>query len=74
MADVVVVLVLIAVGALLGEMLAGKSTREVWEDAGSSVVFPPTDLLMWLSPPLLVTLVYALLISRGKSLGARLRR
>jgi hypothetical protein len=72
-ADVVVVLVLIAVGALLGEMLAGRSTREVWEDAGSSVVFPPTDLLMWLSPPVLFTLVYALLISRGKSLGARLK-
>ena len=71
--DVVAVLVLLAAGSLLGEMLAGKATREVWNDAGSSVTFPPTDLLMWLAPPVLLALVYALLISRGKSLGARLR-
>jgi hypothetical protein len=73
MVDVVVVLVLLAGGAFLGEMLAGKPTREVWQDAGSSVTFPPIDLLMWLAPPVLLALVYALLISRGKSLGSRFR-
>jgi hypothetical protein len=65
---------LIAGGALLGELLVGKSTREIWQDAGSSVKFPPIDLLMWLAPPVLLALVYTLLISRGRSLGARLRR
>jgi hypothetical protein len=72
--DLVVMLVLIAAGAFLGEVLAGKPTREVWVDAGSSVIFPPTDLLMWLAPPVLFALVYGLLVSRGKSLGARFRR
>ena len=65
---------LLAAGGFLGEMLAGKPTGEIWEDAGSSVKFPPIDLLMWLSPPVLFALVYVLLISRGKSLGSRLRR
>jgi hypothetical protein len=72
--DVVVLLLLIAVGGFLGEMLAGKPTLEIWQDAGSSVKFPSIDLLMWLSPPVLLTLVYVLLMSRGKSLGARLRK
>jgi hypothetical protein len=71
--DVVAILALVGVGTFLGEMLAGKSTREVWADAGSAVRFPPMDLLMWLAPPVLLALVYTLLISRGKSLGARLR-
>jgi hypothetical protein len=72
--DVVVVLLLLALGAFLGEFLAGKSTAEVWRDAGSSVKFPPMDLLMWLSMPVVFLLAYGLLISRGQSLGARLRR
>jgi hypothetical protein len=72
--DAAVVVILIAAGAFLGEWLAGKPTREVWHDAGSAVKFPPIDLLMWLAPPVLFTLVYVLLISRGKSVGARLRK
>ena len=73
-ADAVMIVVLVAAGVFLGELLAGKSTREVWADAGSSVLFPPVDLLMWLSPPVLFVLVYTLLISRGRSVGARLRK
>ena len=73
-ADAVMIVVLVAAGVFLGELLAGKSTRQVWADAGSSVLFPPVDLLMWLSPPVLFVLVYTLLISRGRSGGARLRK
>jgi hypothetical protein len=72
--DGLVMLLLVAAGALLGELLAGKSTREVWEAAGSSVKFPSLELLLWLAPPVLLLLVYTLFISRGQSLGARLRR
>ena len=72
--DVVVMVGLIAAGALLGEWLAGKSTRDVWRDAGSSVTVPSIELLMWLAPPVLLVLVYTLLVSRGQSLGARLRK
>src|SRR5262249_45221159 len=73
-ADVVVCLLLLAVGAFLGEFLAGKPTREVWIDAGSSGRFPPMDLLMWLAMPVVLGLIYGLLISRGQSVGGWLKR
>ncbi len=72
--DVAVGLVLLAIGAFLGSMLAGKPTQQVWAEAGSSVKFPSMDLLMWLAPPVVLTLTYGLLISRGVSVGGWLKR
>jgi hypothetical protein len=72
--DVVVALVLVAVGVFCGEVLARQSTGDVLKDAASAAKFPPVDLLMWLSPILLLLLVYALLVSRGKSVGSFIRR
>lgn len=72
--DVVVGLVLLAGGVFLGEMVAKMPTREVLKVAGSAARFPPPELIMWLAPPLLLALVYGLLVSRGRSIGSRLRR
>jgi hypothetical protein len=72
--DIAAGLILLVIGAFLGSVLAGKSTRDVWNEAGSSVTLPSMELLMWLAPPVVFALIYGLLISRGKSLGARLRR
>ncbi len=72
--DVAVVLILLVAGVLLGEVLARRPTREVLTDAGSAPKFPPIDLLMWMTPPVLLALVYALLASRGKTVGGWLRR
>jgi hypothetical protein len=66
--------VLLVISCWLGELLAGKPTREVWNEAGSSVKVPSTELLLWLAPPVLVALIYALLISRGLSVGGWLKR
>ena len=67
--DAFIVLVLIAFGSVIGEMLARKSTTDVWNEAGHAIKFPPVDLLLWLSPPTLFVLIYGFLISRRKSLG-----
>jgi hypothetical protein len=67
--DVLVAFVLVAVGVFAGELLARQSCLEVLRNAASAAKFPPVDLLMWLAPTLLLLLVYALLISRGKSVG-----
>jgi len=72
--DVMVGLVLLVLGGLLGEALAGKSTGDVWRDAATAPKFPPIDLLMWLAPPVMLGLIYGLLISRRKSLGCWLQR
>jgi hypothetical protein len=72
-ADVAVMLALLVVGVLLGEVLAHKSTREVFDNADAPT-FPPTDLLLWLSPLTILWLAYGMQISRGKSLGAWLQR
>lgn len=72
--DVLVVVTLIAAGVFCGEFLARKSTGAVLRTATSSAKFPPVDLLMWLAPSMLFLLVYALLISRGKSVGGALAR
>jgi hypothetical protein len=71
--DVAAELALLVIGVFGGELMAQQSTREVLSDAGSAAKFPPVALLMWMAPPLLFLLIYALLISRGKSLGAWLR-
>src|SRR5262245_46072121 len=72
--DVLVALGLVAIGVFCGELLARQSTTEVLKDAASAAKFPPVDLLMWLTPTVLLLLVYALFISRGKSAGGFLRR
>lgn len=73
-ADAAVGFILLAVGVFAGEVAARKSTRQVWADAGSAVTFPPVDLILWAGPPVLILLAYALLVSRGKTLGGWLRR
>lgn len=71
--DVAVALVLLVVGAFVGEFLVRKPTREVLEGLAAPK-FPPTDLLLWLAAPAVLLLGYALLGSRGKSLGGWLKR
>jgi len=73
-ADVAVGLILLAVGVFLGEMLAQKPTGQVLSEAGSAAKFPPLDLIQWLGPPVLFGLVYAMLASRGLSVGGWLKR
>jgi hypothetical protein len=73
-ADVCVALMLLLFGAYLGELLARKPTAQVWRDAGSAVTFPPEDLILWLGPPSVLVLVYALLASKGASVGGWLKR
>jgi DNA-directed RNA polymerase subunit RPC12/RpoP len=68
--DVMFSFFLLLVGGMCGETLAKKSTGDVWRDAGSAPTFPPIDLLLWLTPPTLLLLIYGLLISRQKSIGA----
>jgi hypothetical protein len=72
--DGAVAVILLVVGVLLGELLAQKSTREVWREAGSAPKFPPLELLQWLGPPLFLGLVYVLLMTRGLSVGSWLKR
>jgi hypothetical protein len=72
--DVFVVLFLFVLGGFLGEFLAGKSTGDVWREAGSAAKFPPIGLLLWLAPPTMLSLVYYLLASRRKGLGVWLQR
>ena len=71
--DIAVVLLLIAAGVFLGEMLSKKSTREVIEGINGPK-FPQVELLMWAAPPVLFVLIYVLLGSRGKTVGAWLQR
>lgn len=74
LADFGVFVLLVVVGMFLGELLARKPTGQVLSDAGSAPKFPPTDLLLWAAPPILFGLVYLLLGSRERSVGAWLRR
>lgn len=73
-ADVVVFLLLLAVGVLVGEQLVGKSSGQVLSEAGAAPKFPPIDLLLWGGPPLMFGLVYLLLNSRELTVGAWVRR
>jgi len=72
--DAIVGLVLLVLGGLFGEVLARKSTGDVWRDAGTAPKFPPIDLVLWLAPPVMLGLIYGLLVSRRMSLGAWLQR
>lgn len=73
-ADAAVFLVLLVVGALLGEMVARKPTGEILSGAGSAPKFPPTDLLLWLGCVAFFGLLYAWLGTRGWTVGGWLRR
>jgi hypothetical protein len=72
--DAMIGLLLLLVGGFIGEVLAEKSTGEVWREAGSAPKFPPMDLLLWLAPPIMLLLIYYLLVTRRKSLGAWLQK
>jgi hypothetical protein len=71
--DVAVGLILLVGGVLLGEMAAGRGTREILEGAGSSPRFPPNDLLLWLGAVVSPLLLYAVVANRGLTLGNWLR-
>jgi hypothetical protein len=73
-ADLVVFVVLIVVGALVGELLVDKPTLQVLSESFTAVIFPPTELLLWGAPPLVLGLIYLLLNSRERTVGAWLRR
>ncbi len=72
--DGMIGLLLLLMGGFLGEFLAQTSTGDVWHNAGSAPKFPPIDLLLWLAPPSILILVYYLLVTKRKSLGAWLQR
>jgi hypothetical protein len=73
-ADLGTFILLVVVGMLLGEQIVGKTTGKILSDSGASAKFPPIDLLLWGAPPVVFALVYILLGSREKSVGAWLRR
>ncbi len=73
-ADLATFVLLVVIGMLLGEQLAGKATGVVLSEAGSAAKFPPVDLLLWGAPPVAFGLVYILLGSRERTVGAWLRR
>ncbi len=72
--DGVVGLILFAVGAMVGEYVAEKPTREILESAGSAPKFPPLDLLIWLGSAAGFVLIYVWLGTRGWTVGCWLRR
>ena len=72
--DGVVGLILFVVGAMVGETVAEKSTREILESAGSAPKFPPLDLLIWLGCVVGFVLIYVWLGGRGWTVGGWLRR
>lgn len=73
-ADVAVGVILLGLAVFLGETLAGKPTRQLWHDAGGAVKFPPIELIQWIGPVAVIMLTYALLVSKGVSVGGWLRR
>lgn len=72
--DVAVGLILLMVGVFAGETLARQSTGQVLREAGSSARVPSTELMLWLAPTVLLGLGYALLVSRGRTVGGWLKR
>ena len=67
--------VLLVVGGLfLGEFLVRKPMGTVLSEAGAAPKFPPMDLLLLLGPPVMFGLIYLLLGSRERTLGAWIRR
>lgn len=74
LADLIALVVLLAGGMMLGEMLAQKPTGQVLSEAGSAPKFPPVELLLWAAPPAVLALLYLLLSGRQATLGAWVRR
>jgi hypothetical protein len=74
LADGVVVLILLAVGALVGEMVVRKPSGTILRESATSPRFPPIDLLLWLGCAAFFALIYIWLGTRGWTLGAWLRR
>lgn len=74
LADLGVFLLLLVAGLLVGELVVRKPMGQVFSEAGSAAKFPPIDLLILLAPPLMFGLIYLLLNSRERTVGAWLRR
>jgi hypothetical protein len=74
LADLGVLLLLAFAGLMLGEIAVRKPMGQVFTESGSAARFPPTDLLLLLAPPAMFGLIYLLLNSRGKTVGAWVRR
>ncbi len=74
LADIGVFVLLLILGALVGEWIAKKSTMQIFADAPASPKFPPTDLMMWLASVVIFGLFYVWLAARGWSLGGWLKR
>ena len=72
--DVAIALLVLVVGAIVGETLAGKPMGEILRSAGSAPKFPPTDLLVWLGSSVVFGLIYAWLGTRGWTVGCWLKR
>lgn len=68
-ADLFALVVLLAGGMLVGELLVKKPTGAILADATET----PLDALVWAAVPLTLALVYLLLEGRGRSLGALAR-
>jgi len=71
--DVVVTLVLLGIGMLIGEMVAGKPTSQILSGI-TGPKFPPMDFVLWLGCVGFFGLVYAWLGTRGWTIGAWLKR
>ncbi len=74
LADLVVFAVLVVAGLFLGQFLVRKPMGQVFSESGSAAKFPPVDLLLLVGPPVMFGLIYLLLNSRERTLGAWLRR
>jgi hypothetical protein len=72
--DGVLALLVLAAGALVGELVARKPTRDILSGAASAPTFPPTDLLLWLGCVAVFELTYVWLGTRGWTAGGWLRR
>lgn len=68
-ADLLALVVLLAGGMLVGELIVKKHTGAVLSNAAEN----PIEALLWAAVPLVLALVYVLLAGRGLSPGARLR-
>lgn len=73
-ADATAFVVMLALGAGIGSMIAGKPSVQILSDAPASPRFPPTDLMIWVASVAVFGLLYVWLGTRGWSLGARIRR
>jgi hypothetical protein len=72
--DGVLALGVLVAGALVGELVAKKPTREILSGAASAPTFPPTDLLLWLGCVAVFGLAYVWLGTRDWTAGGWLRR